>query len=137
MRSMIEKYRIINKLDTTNLFKVIKSLNDIYNSSYHTIIKTKPIDIINELVDREIIKPVPIEKYNIGDYVRIYIKDDLDPFNKLSPLWSKKIYKIEGYNNRTGYYNVENDPNRYKYNHLQKIDKDNLMVFNRHIHHQR
>ena len=50
MRSMIEKYRIINKLDATNVFKVIKSLNDIYNSSYHTIIKAKPQDIINEQV---------------------------------------------------------------------------------------
>ena len=38
---------------------------------------------------------------NVGDTVRIYIKNDMDPFNKLSPLWSKQIHTIQHYNNKT------------------------------------
>lgn len=131
LRSMIEKYRIINNVNATNIFNVVKILNNIYNNSYHTIIKAKPIDIINEVHHKPKIDNKKIEKYNIGDHVRIYIKDDLNPFNKISQLWSKKIYIIESYNNRTGYYKLTGIDGKYKYNDLQKIDINNLMVFNK------
>ena len=58
-----------------------------------------------------------------------YIKNDKDPFNKLSPLWSKKIYTIKHYNNRTGYYTLDGLDKQFKYNDLQKIDINNLMNF--------
>ena len=55
----------------------------------------------------------------------------MDPFNKLSPLWSKKIYEIEKYNNKNGYYKLNGVNGLFKYNDLQKIDINNLMIFNK------
>lgn len=131
MRLMLERYKIINNVNATNIYKVIKNLNDIYNNSYHTIIKAKPIDILNSTIEKHINKIPKIEKYNIGDHVRIYEKDDMDPFNKLSPLWSKKIYEIEKYNNNNGYYKLYGVNGLFKYNDLQKIDINNLMIYNK------
>ena len=130
MRQMIEKYRVINNVNASNIYKVIKFLNDVYNSSYHTIIKAKPIEVLNENIEKNTpkIKNIKLEKYNIGDHVRIYIKDDLDPFNKLSPLWSKEIYTIEKYNNKTGYYKLYGLNEHFKYNDLRKIYINNLMI---------
>ena len=58
----------------------------------------------------------------------LYIKNDQNPFNKLSPLWSKHIYTIKNYNNRTGYYALDGLYKQFKYNDLQKIDVNNLML---------
>ena len=37
----------------------------------NTIIKAKPIDILNSTIEKHINKIPKIEKYNIGDHVRI------------------------------------------------------------------
>ena len=61
---------------------------------------------------------------NKGDDVRIYIKNDIDPFGKLTPLWSKEIYKIES--KRNGYYKLNNNE-LYRNNELQKVKINDIM----------
>ena len=66
---------------------------------------------------------------NIGDSVRIYIRNDLDPFNKLSALWSQDIYKIKSRNNETGNYKLNGHTKQFKLDELQKINVDELMIY--------
>ena len=48
----------------------------------------------------------------------------MDPFGKLTPLWSKEIYKIES--KRNGYYKLNNNK-LYRNNELQKVNINNIM----------
>ena len=125
LRSMIEKYRIVNNVNATNIFKIIKEIENIYNNSFHNSIKDFPVNLING--NKKIIQTEnknenknENEKLNfeIGDKVRIYIKDDNNPFNKLSSLWSKEIYEIENFKN--GYYELKNHDGKFSYSNLQK-----------------
>ena len=129
VRLMYERFRLIYHVDATNIFKIMNMINDIYNNSYHSSIKAKPIDIINNDVVKEIKPKTTIDKLAIGDNVRIYIKDNLDPFTKLSPLWSRKIYKIKSRNNTTGNYKLDGLTKYYKIDELQKINTDDLMIY--------
>ena len=44
---MFEKYKIVNKVNASNIFKVIKEINNKYNNSYHSVLKTSPKEIMN------------------------------------------------------------------------------------------
>ena len=72
----------------------MKEINKKYNNSYHSVLKTTPQEIINGATYQSKVK----EKNNTlelsedkndnlskGDDVRIYIKNDMDPFGKLTP----------------------------------------------------
>ena len=130
LRSMIEKYRLVNRIDASNVFKIIKEIQNIYNNSYHSVIKDYPINVINgestssgntkkKITDSNTsTKSLKLVK---GDNVRMYIKDDYNAFNKLKPLWSKEIYTIENFKN--GYYKLHNVDKLFTYSNLQKIEK--------------
>ena len=126
---MFEKYKIVNKVKASNIFKVIKEINKKYNNSYHSVLKTSPQEIMdgkekNNNQDYKNNKLLPSRELNKGDDVRIYIKNDMDPFGKLTPLWSKEIYKIES--KRNGYYKLNNNE-LYRNNELQKVNVNNIM----------
>ena len=134
VRSMFEKYKIVNNVNTTNIFKVIKEINKKCNNSYHTKLKATPEEImdgkeksIDEDIstnnkENELLKQRELKK---GDDVRIYIKNDIDTFGKLTPLWSKEIYKIES--KRKGYYKLNNNE-LYRYDKLQKVNINNMLA---------
>ena len=128
---MYEKYKVIYKVNATNINKVINEINKIYNDTYHSSIYEKPKNMFNKPLnfDKNIKNEKTNEKLKIGDYVRVYIRDDNKQFNKLTPLWSKEIYKIESYNIKNGYYTVNNKI--FKYNELQKVNKNNLIKYNK------
>ena len=108
IRGMLERYKIINNVNASNIFNTIRKINNLYNNSYHTTLKATPEEILNKKINKNIEeKTNKIYKYDVGDSVRIYIKNDQNPFNKLSPLWSKHIYTIKHYNNRTGNYTLD------------------------------
>ena len=44
---MFEKYKVVNKVKTSNIFKVIKEINKKYNNSYHSVLKTSPQEIMD------------------------------------------------------------------------------------------
>ena len=95
LRSMIEKYRIVNNVNASNIFKIIKEVENIYNNSYHNTIKNFPVNLINgekRKVENNKNNDNGVVDLNVGDQVRIYIKDNNNPFEKLVPLWSKQVY---------------------------------------------
>ena len=95
---MFEKYKIVNNVNASNIFHVIKEINKKYNNSYHSILKATPQEIMNdkeknnELTINEV-KNISnnVNDLNKGDDVRVFIKNDMDLFNKLTSLWSKEI----------------------------------------------
>ena len=102
---MIEKYRIGHSVTSSNVYKIIKEIQNIYNNSFHNSIKKFPEKIINDNVKIENKNKNKITpNLHIGDEVRIYIKDENNLFNKISPLWNKKIYTIK--NMKNGYYEL-------------------------------
>ena len=120
LRSMIEKYRIVNNVNATNIFKIIKEIENIYNNSYHNSIKNFPINLINgEKRKIEAKNNNNIVNLNIDDRVRIYIKNNNNPFEKLSPLWSREIYIIKSFKN--GYYKLDGINKEFSYSNLLKI----------------
>ena len=55
----------------------MRKINNLYNNSYHTTLKATPEEILNRKINKNIQeKPKKIYKYNVGDSVRIYIKND-------------------------------------------------------------
>ena len=48
----------------------------------------------------------------------------MDVFNKIKPLWSKEIYKIES--KRNGYYKLNNNK-LYRNDELQKVNVNTIM----------
>ena len=109
-----------------------------YNDSYHVTIKDTPNNKINEPIkdasfasmasdidDKP--KNAPMYRLNIGDSVRVYVRDDNKPFNKLTPLWSKDIYRIQSYDKAHGYYTVNNK--LYRFSELQQVNIKTLMRY--------
>ena len=45
VRSMFEKYKIVNKVNASNIFNVMKQINKKYNNSYHSVLKATPQEI--------------------------------------------------------------------------------------------
>jgi dipeptidyl aminopeptidase/acylaminoacyl peptidase len=125
IRSMFEKYRSVNNVNATNIFNIMREINKKYNNSYHSVLKSSPQEIMNgEKKNDSTTKNDVHYDLKKGDDVRVYTKDDLDPFNKLSPLWSKEIFKIDS--RKKGYYKLDNGK-LYRNNELQKINVDELM----------
>ena len=115
---MLEKYKIGNSVSATNVYKIVKEIQNIYNNSFHNSIKNFPQNIINDYIkieNKNNISP----NLHIGDEVRIYIKDENNPFNKISPLWSKKIYTIK--NMKNGYYKLDGWDKLFSYSNLLKV----------------
>lgn len=125
IRLLIEKYKEIYGGNVSNS---IQELVELYNTSLHSSIKTTPAEVLqSESVQNELAKKnAKIKSLNVpnnlkvGDTVRVYIKKEDDPFNKLSPNWSKDIYVINSYNAKNGKYTLNNDK-KYTENKLQLI----------------
>ena len=120
LRSMIEKYRIGDSVTGANVYKIVKEIQNIYNNSFHNSIKNFPEKIINDNVKIENKNNNKLSlNLHIGDEVRIYIKDENNQFNKISPLWSKKIYTIKNFKN--GYYELNGNDKLFSYSNLLKV----------------
>lgn len=125
MRLLIEKY--VSVYGKKNLIGKIPQLIEAYNSTYHGKLKYTPEEVLlkpeiqKELQSKsKAVGSTTIEgNLKVGDNVRLYIKKEDDPFNKLSPNWSDTIYKIEAYNKRNGKYTVQGKS--YTENQLLKI----------------
>ena len=128
LRSMIEKYRIVHRVDASNVFKIITDIEQVYNNSYHNTIKDQPINKLNLPIGEINTRGKTIydsdgsrtkNKLRKGDKVRVYIKDDNNKFQKLKPLWSSVIYSIKSFSK--GYYALNETNELYTYSNLQKI----------------
>ena len=65
----------------------------------------------------------------IGSFVRISLYDRINVFSKLSPNWTKEIYKVKEYDVKRNRYILDGVDGYYPYWKLQVIDKDNLGTY--------
>lgn len=123
---------------TSQIEKGLKDIVESYNNTKHSATGFSPIDIIQskEIQDEVFVKyslkkQEALKEYSsipVGTYVRVALFDYSNPFQKLSPNWTKEIYKIEEYDVSRNRYILDNIDGFYEYWQLQVVDKENLMT---------
>ena len=128
LRLMIEKFKIVYGGINSNILKTIMAS---YNNIEHANLKYSPIEILEskKIQDEITLKNQSIKESieivtPLKGYCRILIQGGA--FKKVSPIWSKEIYKIKGFSN--GSYTLEGLPNKYfKRDELLPVEKDKLL----------
>lgn len=131
LRLMLEKYRMVDgKIDNKSLKKIIGA----YNSTSHSKLNYSP----NEILANEKYQ-VQISGYN-NQLKKLYNSPDLTPplnghvrillekktFQKVKPVWSTEIYKVEKF--EYGNYTLKGiDDKLFKRNELLPVIKDYVM----------
>jgi hypothetical protein len=142
IRLSIEKAK--SMMDSSNPIttQVEKALDDIvlaYNNLTHSSTNHSPMDV---LTSKEVQDEVAV-KYNlrkqdaldlqtkipIGSYVRIALKNSKAPFQKLTPNYSKELYKVKEYDATRNRYILEGLDGYFAGWKLQVVNKDSLMVY--------
>ena len=54
IRGMLERYKIINNVNASNIFNTVRKINNLYNNSYHTTLKATPEEILNKKINKNI-----------------------------------------------------------------------------------
>ena len=127
LRLMIEKFKVVYGGINSNVLKTIMAS---YNNIEHANLKYSPIEILNSkkiqdeiTMKNEAIKQSIIDEIPLEGYCRIIIQSSV--FKKVSPIWSKGIYKIKSFS--SGNYILEGIPNRqFKKEELLSVEKDNV-----------
>lgn len=135
VRSLFEKYIAIHGFNVTKIYSVIKKLNKIYNNAFHSSLGASPLEVVeNQEKQNEYLnkwkrgkREENKERLKKGDSVRLPIEKDV--FSKLSPNWSKKLFKIKSYNENKNRYSIEGVKEEYPPNLVQYVDVDNLMTY--------
>ena len=91
--------RVFTKQNTHNWIDKIEDIINSYNNSYHRSIKMKPTNVAKEhtanLFNNSLSGPGGVNKFNIGDSVRITTKKNI--FKKeYEKSWSDEIFIIKG-----------------------------------------
>jgi len=127
LRLMIEKFKVVYGGINSNVLKTIMAS---YNNIEHANLKYSPIEILNSkkiqdeiTMKNEAIKQSIIDEIPLRGYCRIMIQSSV--FKKVSPIWSKEIYKIKSFS--SGNYSLEGIPNKqFKRDELLSVEKDNV-----------
>ena len=128
LRLMIEKFKVVYGSINSNILKTIMAS---YNNIEHANLKYSPIEILeSKKIQDEITLKNQSIKESINDelplkgYCRIL--QQVGVFKKVSPIWSKEIYKIKSFSN--GSYTLEGLPNKYfKGDELLPVEKDKIL----------
>lgn len=142
IRLSIEKSKSMmdsNNPITTQVEKALGNIVMAYNNLIHSSTNHSPMDVLtNKEVQDEVAVKNNLKKQDaldlqtkipIGSYVRIALKNSKAPFQKLTPSWSKEVYKVKEYDTTRNRYILENVDGYFGVWKLQVIDKDNLMVY--------
>lgn len=136
VRLSFEKYIAVHGLEITKIKSIIKKVNDSYNNNVHSRTGFTPNEIIDDTKKQEEFKEVNIKdsskpKYitniEIGSMVRLPRKKGV--FDKLKPSWSKKLYKVVGFDKTTQRYTIDGLKEPYPQWMLQVVDTDKLQVY--------
>jgi len=128
LRLMLEKFKLVYGNINS---KVLQTIMLSYNNISHANLKDSPIDILKskELQDKITSANYQINNNQIsipslkGD-VRILIQTNA--FKKVSPIWSREIYKIKSYS--SGNYSLEGLPNKYfKRDELLPVSREQVL----------
>eukprot|EP00952_Eustigmatos_sp_NYUAD-ZCMA_P000985 4258-Eustigmatos_ZCMA.PRE.1 len=71
-----------------------------------------------------------IQDIPVGSFVRVAMYSRSNPFNKLTPNYSKELYEVEKYDESKNRYKLKGLKGLYEYWKLQVVDKQNLMKHN-------
>jgi hypothetical protein len=126
LRGLIERYKEVYK--TTNWIDALPALIDNYNTSYHSTLRTTPIEALqnnphyDEIIEKQTSKAASKsynrQEINVGDTVRLLIKKSL--FEKGSgPQFTKEVHVVE--REDEGNYYVSGRVNPYRKQELQKV----------------
>lgn len=122
---MAEKW--LSVYDGADLYKAIPKLVKAYNNTEHSTTGTTPekaFGSFNEsMIPYNKVKENNLSKQNIqiGDKVRIHVRDIQNPRNKIRPNWSKEIYTVKAYNSEKKSYRLD-DGKLYREFRLFKIE---------------
>jgi hypothetical protein len=132
VRLMYEKYVSVNGLDITKIRSVFEKINESYNKTIHSSTKFTPKDLLESKELRNKFREEQKKLIDntestveIGSMVRLPIKKDT--FTKLSPNWSKKLYKVKSFDKSSQRYTVDGVNAVYPRNMLQVVNTENLM----------
>ena len=120
----------------SQLEKAIRDIVSSYNSTPHSSTKNSPSDILkSEDLQLELSAKNAIKKAQqldsrgkalpVGTHVRLFVAPT--QFNKLTPNWSKEMYKIERYDVGKNRYYVEGKKKGYQQYQLQVVNPNTLM----------
>ena len=136
LRLSLEKLKAVRGTPINWIYKYLPLALDSYNSTRHKTTGQKPNDILHDQDARDkaikklkerMAKVVPKETLKVGDKVRKWIRDLMNPFDrKRGANWSWDLYavkKVDRDNNRV----LLEDDTWWKPYYLQKVDVENLM----------
>jgi hypothetical protein len=142
IRLSIEKSKSMmdsNNPITTQVEKALGNIVMAYNNLIHSSTNHSPMDVLtNKEIQDEVAVKNNLKKQDaldlqtkipIGSYVRIALKNSKAPFQKLTPSWSKEVYKVKEYDSTRNRYILENVDGYFGVWKLQVIDKDNLQIY--------
>ena len=125
LRLYIEKYRTVyGKIDNSVLQTIINAYNNVSHGELHN----SPIEILKNPDAQDYVELYNINENKLNDLVVIPIGSSVrklierTPFKKIKPVWSNKIYTVEGFHHNT--YTLEGDDGIYRKNELQVVNKD-------------
>jgi hypothetical protein len=140
IRLGVEKLKAMSSSKNPITSQIEKGLVDIinsYNDTKHSATGFSPMEILNNPdIQNDVYIQYSLKKANalkdyktipVGSFVRVALNERSNPFQKLSPNWSKEIYKIKEYDVPRNRYVLEGKDGFFEYWKLQVIDKDNLM----------
>jgi hypothetical protein len=123
---------------TSQIEKGLKDIVESYNNTKHSSTDFSPMEILQskEVQDEVFIKyslkkQDALKDYSsipVGSFVRVALSDKSNPFQKLSPSWTKALYRIKEYDVSRNRYILDNKDGFYEYWQLQIVDKKNLMT---------
>lgn len=108
LRLSAEKWLAVNP--GGDLYKQAPLLIEAYNRTEHSTIKMTPEEALTKI-------DVPIRKrvdergptgIKVGDMVRIAVRHDKNPFNKIRPNWSRDLYEVTKVNKATRRFTLDN-----------------------------
>lgn len=144
IRLSVEKVRTLlssNNPVQTQMEKAMKEVVRSYNNSIHSSTQATPSDVLTDkdVADEVLVRSTlnkkermdqidasDTEHLKAGDTVRLAIKPGV--FSKLSPNWTKEIFKITKYDEGKNRYYVEGKRKGYERWQLQPVDVEHLMT---------
>lgn len=123
IRSVLQKY--FYSKDTKNWVDILPDLLENYNSTEHSTIKAKPIDVWNNKDNNKQKLKFPKLTIKVGDKVRI-LKRHSDFVKKSDvKVWTKNIYTVERVEGKTYFVKSEKGVVQKRRDYeLQKVDAD-------------
>lgn len=123
---------------TSQIEKGLVDIVDSYNNTKSSATGYSPLEILGSKdIQNDVYLKYSLKKANaledyetipVGSYVRVALYDRATPFSKLSPNYSKEIYKVKEYDVKRNRYVLVGKDGYFQYWLLQVVNKEDLMT---------